>query len=358
MRFWSSTTAAPSVWDMIGVGRRSGYIRTTMPPLYPQDHAFGRVRAALAGDESIVADFLIRNYRGSDWRIGADCRDWIAAYLRDADVVCLILQSPSGEVLGSIFSVPFGASETRMTNGERVRCLRVIEGLAVAPSVRGHGLAGFLIAHMDAWTSYKFGVCAHIWSREIVAAPMFLSSALQVATYAYKVCGGGAPPGDLEIIPWDAFAALWRASAPDWTAMTDVGAAIVAVAPAQLRRGGLTVYRYRNLVAVVSATGRVTDGDDPIYEVIWCGLTLSSGNLMPACAASTIRYKHMLDVIAARSVRGIVFATDDPLGGGASPTWEADGWVYGRSGAHATYIYNYIPPTFGSCRVHCLREEI
>jgi GNAT superfamily N-acetyltransferase len=344
------------------MGRAEGYIRTDMPPLFPTHLGENTLRCATLRDSALVADFLLQSYRGADWKL-CDPHGWVSAYLSDSDVICLILERPDKTLAGCIFSVPFSASETIVTSGAIIRCLRVIEGLAVASDMRGRGVAGFLIAHMDAWTSYKFGVCAHIWSRE-VAIPVLFSTALNVATYGYRVCGlrdagtGGtsSASSDLHTIPWETLVAQWRASAPAWAAAVG-GAAFIATAPAKQRRGAMVAYAYENLIAIVCNTGRVTTtGDLPIYEVIWCGVKLRNEKLLPASAAGTVRYKVMLDNVAEQIGRGILFATDDPLGGAISSSWE--GWIYGRSGAHATYIYNYIPPAFGTCRIHCLREEI
>jgi hypothetical protein len=71
-------------------------------------------------------------------------------------------------------------------------------------------------------------------------------------------------------------------------------------------------------------------------------------------------YKLMLNSISclAELDQCILFGSSSPTGGSLCFEYEEDGWVYGRSGAHAWYIYNYMPPSFHNCRIYNIRDEL
>jgi hypothetical protein len=124
----------------------------------------------------------------------------------------------------------------------------------------------------------------------------------------------------------------------------------------QNRRNGLYVFEYNTLIVVVSNTFRFTKGMC-IYEIIWCG-KLVNERLVPASFFSD--YKEALTAITNFHTfnGGILFGSSSPLGGGIAPDWSSHGWIYGQSGAHAWYIYNFMPPTFRNCVIHCIRDEL
>jgi len=297
----------------------------------------------LFGTQStIVAAFLSENYCGSDWRLGR-CT-WIGGYLRDPDVIALGLFAGE-KLIATIFSVPIG--NTRMSHGGSVSDLRMIEGLCVAAPYRSNGIAGYMIAKMDDLTS-SHRPATHLWCREVPSASLW-DTALRTDIYGFRKTGDARIPGPgLEEMPWDAFSRLWIASSPTWTLQPS----IIVKQPTNRKNSIRIFHGYRCIVAIAD-TGR-QGADEIIYEIVWSG-KYTNGVLMPA--TTDLDFKQLLDDVAcALPPRGVLFGTSSPDCGGVDHTW--DGWTVGRSGAHAMYIYNYMPPAFGSCRILMVRDEI
>ena len=103
---------------------------------------------------------------------------------------------------------------------------------------------------------------------------------------------------------------------------------------------------------MITDTRRVTiPAGEKIWEVVWCG-KLERGQLKPAAA---LDFQQLICSIASVELKGgILFALGSA---GSTEDWKAP-WVAGRSGVHAWYMYNFVPPAFGSCELHAVREEI
>jgi hypothetical protein len=357
MTFWSSSAAAPSfLMTLPFYNRRPQYLRTDMPPLCPETYTFSdgstaKVKRLFGSNAEAVGAFLTKYYIGDDWRI-THVENWIGAYLRDAEVVALGLWK-GDTLIATIFSVPIGT--TLMSHGGLIRNMRVIEGLCVSPAYRSKGLAGFMIAHADAFTSYKFGVCAHLWARELDSYPL-INTALTVDYYGYRATGG-IKDETIRSIPWDSFVQLWTSNSSKWVLATGgsrpAEPCIVATEPAN-RRGRNTVYFGYGGLAVISDTERTGADGKHIYEIVWSG-RFDAGGLMPATA--DFDFKQLMDGVASLLPGGgVLFGTCAPSCGGLRADWE--GWAVGRSGHHALYLYNYMPPAFGACRIHIVRDEL
>ncbi len=355
MEFWNGNPASPTLWTAYGFGSRApDYLRKGPPPPVHNawrlpDGRIGSVRRCYGTDCVRVGEFLEANYGGADWRL-ADVASWIHAYLADSAVICLGMYDNSGGLVATIFSVPLGGT-THMSHGAILENVRVIEGLCVLPAYRGAGLAGVMIAHIDSLTYKLYKDTVHLWSRELPFSPP-LSTALCVDTYAYRTCDREATADrNLQSVAWSEFAESWKKSCIMWP-----GKLIVAEAPVN-RRGDLRVYKYKGQVVVIADTRRATLDGQRIYEVVWCGTT-TEPHIFPG-SMPDLSFKQALDACAAAlgaAGPGLLFAGSSPAVGGAESGWE--GWTYGRSGAHATYIYNYMPPEFGSCRIYAIREEL
>jgi hypothetical protein len=203
---------------------------------------------------------------------------------------------------------------------------------------------------MDAFTSSRHPV-AHLWCREIPAAS-FWDTALRVDTYGYRRTGGEASALVPSVLPWDSFARLWESRARTW--VHDAAPCIIVTSPSNRKRRN-RVYHAAGLIAVVADTSRTGGSSaEPIYEIVWSG-KYADGVLSPA--TPDLNFKQLLDAIAATLPEGgVLFATSGCDTGGVRTDWSD--WNVGRSGAHATYIYNYMPPAFGACRILMIRDEI
>ena len=340
MGFWSKTSAAPSFWQIAGlVSLEPGYIRPAAIPLpaTKKDEYVIRLNSLHAQP---LAKFLQQYYCGDDWELDNTISTWINLYLSDINIIVIGLLHEE-ELIATIISTPVG--KTIMSHGATVSNLRVAEGLCVHDAYRSTGVAGFMIEYIDAYTSQREPT-AHLWSREMVGRP-FISSAFSRDTYAYARCA--ICPLTLPVVPmaWPAFQELWTSNTSFFS-----DPSIVVLAPSN-RRGGLLVFEIQNHIVVISKTGRRTkQGHLPIFEVVWCGLrretALISGHCTEAVLTSVAAYLHI----------GILFASSSTVGGGVVSGWEY--WSYGNSGYHAWYLFNYIPPSFGSCTLHAIREEI
>ena len=345
MGFWSKTTATPTLWQASGFSRLlPDFIRTTTIPL-PTLKDGEQIRRLNGSDLNKVGPFWQRYYSGDDWELDESVNIWARQYLQDPDVIVLGLFNTTG-LVATIVSTPLG--NTIMSHGAILRNTRVIEGLCVHDTSRQTGVAGFMIEYMDAYTSTMFGPTVHFWSRELHKKPVF-STALTTDTYAYIQCAAATTSLPITPIDWTLFQQLWISNSSLWCSAVE-GPSIVALTPKN-RRNALTVLGVQGHIVVVSRTGRQTKPARlPIWEVVWCGVR-SGATLRPAAAD-----ERTLTSVAAYLQRGLLFASSAPTGGGVRKEWT--GWQFGRSGVHAWYIYNYIPPAFGSCTIHAIREEI
>ena len=196
------------------------------------------------------------------------------------------------------------------------------------------------------------GTCAYLFSRELAAVPYF-NSALRCDTYAYKVCG---QPLDaairVETLAWSEFERMWTFYCWSWT--TGAEGCIVSTIPVN-RRGRLSVFTKDRKLVVISHTERVGSTGGAIYEVVWCGAIGHGQTLSPVYGS--LDFQQLLNGVAGSLPAGaILFASSGLEGGGVQAEW--DRWIVGASGVHAWYIYNYMPPAFGACRIHAIRDEL
>jgi hypothetical protein len=197
------------------------------------------------------------------------------------------------------------------------------------------------------------GTCAYLFSRELPSVPYF-NSALRCDTYGYRICGSAEDRGIVvETMPWAEFERTWALYCWAWTSNGD---SIVATAPLN-RRGSLAVYTKDRMLAVISNTERVGSTGGAIYEVVWCGVLEAGRVLSPVPAAGTLDFQQLLNGVAGSLPAGaVLFGSSSLEGGSVNPDWA--GWTVGVSGVHAWYIYNYMPPVFGTCRIHAIRDEL
>jgi hypothetical protein len=356
MTFWNNTVAAPTILTTLPwADKRPRHFRTTPAAPLPDTLSYADGKAAtlrrlFGSDALVVSQFLERNYGDKTWQIRG-VQSWIWNYLSDASVVALgLFNGPT--LIGTIFSVPATTGRTIMSHGGVVEGLRVIEGLCVAAPHRTQGIASFLIKHADAFTSHAFGPTAHLWAREVDSGSFYFSTALRCDLYGYTVCGAAAVTPRLQTMEWSEFEAAWITASPAWAASA-TSPTIVVTVPSN-RRMRHRVFHNNGLIVVISDTERCANTNTPIYEIVWSG-RWGGGVLSPSNAADD--FEHLLqDVSAALPARSILFGTTSHTGGGLR--YGMAGWILGRSGAHALYLYNYMPPSFGNCIVHMVRDEL
>ncbi len=356
MSFWSTPSvksATPSLWQMSGLATlEPQFLRREEPEELPNPISETQIIRLRPEHHTIFANFLELYYGGGDWNLR--CQNWIRRYTDDPNVIILCLVHEydverGGEIFASIMSVPLTDGITAMSHGMRKRNVRVIEGLCVRDKLRSKGIAGVMINRMDRFTHHMFGPTVHLWAREQAYSTGLLpTSALNTYEYGYIRCNEARPRIMCTKMDWLQFSALWSASCFSW--LQD-GPAIVAELPTN-RRGDLTVwlgYRYSagQDVAVIANTQRYVN-DQPIYEVVWCG-SIKQGLLTPANKWDN--YDTLLESIASKH-SGILFATSEYI-----KLWSYP-WTNGTSGYHTWYIYNYLPPAFGKCKLHVIREEV
>jgi hypothetical protein len=262
--------------------------------------------------------------------------EWVSKYINDPDVIVLYAHDNEYNIKATIVSSPVSTKPVVMSHGARIP-LRCIEGLCVSTDARGSGLAGHMIAAADYLTS-KSGPQAHIWCRELPMDPGVFTTAASIKTYAYlsgQSASTRAPSSHMSMarIPWNTFQSSWNPYRYMISTHT-----VIAESPMN-RNQGMDVwhieYKRRAYTVVVLHTRRRTlNMHQPIYEILW----------------SSYPNEDVYTAVCAQYPDGIVFTTD------ADVSWK--GWNYGRSGVHATYMYNYLPPIFRNCEFVILREEI
>ena len=348
--FWSTTNAVPS-WLSTWIPREPGYVRPELPllPHIPPPYSISRLTTADAG---AVAALWRTEYGGEDWTwVGGE--EALTPYLRDRRVVALGLRFSAARLVATIFAVPFG-ERTRIGKGLLDNYgFHVVEGLVVHRSLRGRGVAGWMMAAVDGTVSrlYAPRPFACLWARELAVLPTF-PTFVSCRPYFWKACEAGTMDGWTRVEA--AEAAAW------WSTLVEatVGS-VIATTSIDARRGGLMILRKGAEGVVVSDTCRATKGGSVlaaaggaggaspdfvaggdigragkpkrIYEVVWA----SSATAVEAAAAA---------------VTGLLFTTLDRSG--------VPGWSTGTSGYHAYSIYNYWPPAWGSCDILALREEL
>jgi len=354
MSFWSTTKASPTLWHASGFTKlEPRFLREELPalPTLPPSLSYLTLRRAVPADAAALALFLSEWYKGFDWSLSLRIEE-VELYLHDSQVVVLIALDVENRLMGSILSTPFTQGHTLMSHGANLCHVYCIEGLCIHGSLRSKGLAGAMIGMIDATVNAIFGPVVMVWSRELASKPFF-STALHHATYAYISCARAIGQMSLREVPWDEFSTLWQNNCHRFPG-------IVASVPSN-RRGGIHIWegvdaQGATKIAVVSDTRRITKDGTPVYEVIWCGWRI---NNILYVAWEGQRYRIFLESIAATYRTGLLFATSLQTGGIAKKRWEEKGpWSYGTSGVHAMYIYNYLPPSFGNCLVHAIREDL
>lgn len=347
MSFWSTTAAAPSLLMAAGFQTITPcYIRTD-PAVVPTQPAHTITARAQSTHTHAIADFWRAHYAGAEWKYDQTpgvLESLVGSYVNDPSVYIFMLMRED-VLVATIVSAPTGP--VRMSHGSTLTQCRVIEGLCVHREHRGRKYAGYLISYMDAFTS-QTGPVAHLWARELPFQPP-ITTACSTKTYAYVIASHARKLVKYNRMDAEAFAVLWKTYSPSWIDSTEP--ALVCSTPI-LRRNDIHVFKSADhTIAVITNTRRVAVGareGSVLWEVLWCG-SLRSGRLEPLMTMSETQ-----DFLAsvASELGGILFAS-----GGSDEVWLAP-WQPGRSGIHAWYLYNYVPPAFGSCAIHMIREEI
>ena len=340
MSFWSYNIAAPKLWHTFW---GQGFLRQR-PALKPYTYELYLSRRLDSTCLDQFALFLKQHYGDDDWYLDTE-GNWLQSYLDDPNVIVLgLFKKYDNTLIATILSVPITSGETNIGNTTTLKNVRVIEGLCIHKKYRKQGFAAHMISLMDYETSKK-EPCVHLWSRELTQVPVF-STFLQTKLYGYIECAWAKKTWDAEKLPWDEFVQLWEKNVKNWIEPSS----IVTNIPSN-RRNGLTAWKITDsetvYIIVVSDTKRRSYlHNHHIWETIWCGKIDTSGlkpsTIPPECIESV-----------ASIHKGLFFIMKE-----YSDTPFSKRWRIGQSGYHVWYMYNYIPPNFGSCEIHSIREEI
>ena len=364
MPFWSKTVAAPSWIDTWFKDRTPRFLRL-LPASEPQTPKGLTPPVRLTIDDvGPLSAFWTASYGGDDWYMDAQPA-WVASYLNDPAVIVLGVFD-GGKLVATIVSTPFSGAGTELSNGGMLPfgSLRVIEGLCLSNEWRSRGVAGYMIGMMDCWTSSKLPV-AHLWARETSSTPL-MSTALRTDTYAMLQTKNAVETIGCSKMDWLQFTDLWRMSVSSWNHEDGEGKkppCILSTKPVN-RSSAIDVWMVktrpdmptglRQVAVVLDTRRRTIPGDERIFEVIWCGF-LTGSKLKPNNGSSGFR--PFLESIAVNYNDAVLFASSGLMGGEARSDWGKP-WRYGCSGVHSWYMYNYMPPAFGSCEIMAIRDEI
>ena len=338
MSFWSENEAAPH-WIYTCLPKTPRFLRThpVKPRITPSAYS---IRRARPDDVDAVAAFWRTHYKGDDWYMDAR-PEWVRTYVCDPSVIVLVAYDATAQLIATIVSTPLNGT-VYMSHGASLRnTVRVIEGLVVHSAHRGKGVAGAMIHEMDVLTSTRAPTC-HLWSREIPYEP-FVTTAIQTSTYAYIPCGAAAAVAHATATcaPWADFQRFWTQHVASVLRRRTPYLVLDTVNP---RRDDMTVWKVVvrecvHIVVVSNTRRKQVSTDAPVFELVWIG------------APQQTHVREALECVAAQLASGVLFVSC------ADETWPSP-WQYGTSGAHAWYMYNYMPPAFGSVEIHAIREEL
>ncbi len=358
-QFWhTSETAGPSVLDVARVWDREPRILRTKKRAKPQpwNHLERPIRL-IGRDASQVAAFWKKNYKGSDWYLDATDA-WVQTVLSSSSNIAFGVYE-KGELIGTILSRP-ASKNGKLLVGDAgyIYDGRVIEGLCIHPKYRGQHLAGWLIAWMD-YTTDMTHPTVHFWFREVPLSPV-LSTEICGHTYGYVRIADLSRTIHLpvpESVNLKDFQTLWENSAYFWRSSKS----LVASLPFWEEGDDefWEVWKYQKFIVVLQNTRRKSIPENQIiWEVAWVGTETTNGQIRPR-KPEDVSAKNSIEAVAIQKGRanGILFVTDAPHQGGATSEWGKP-WIFGTSGKHLTYIYNFMPPTFWYCDVQMLRLEV
>ena len=375
--FWSTTTAAVSYLDTWMLPRTPHFLRLVpaeTPGIPPTPDGLRNPVRLTLDHVGVLSAFWTSNYGGDDWYLDAEAK-WVETYLSDTNVIILGMFDQAETLVATIVSCPIAgpAGRCEMSHGGYLLSgtMRVIEGLCVLKRLQATGLAGLMIQFMDAFTS-KSRPVAHLWARETAMTPFF-STAVRTDVYALLKTRTMermkyTAPLPIVSVDWPEFVKLWQKSFYSWLIVDGEGKkppCILTTTPYS-RSEHIDVWKVKKpqeragdeekIVVVSNTRRRAVPGDERIFEVIWCGY-LQYGVLSPNRGGRGFR--PMIESVAAHYPDSFMFASSGYMGGQAHPDWNKTGlWSYGSSGVHSCYIYNYMPPAFGSCEMYMIRDEI
>lgn len=362
-RFWGAKdTAGPGAWDVARLwDREPRYMRTQNRACPgPFQDIWRQPTYLLPVHAALVLDFWNAEYGGRDWKmmLGTPDLPWITHILADPACLALGVFGEDGRTLvATIVCRSLVGADGEFIVGSRGRLdtAYIIEGLCVARTYRGRHLAGWLIAWVD-YLKCRQRPHAFLWSRE-AALPTAMTH-IATAQYAYvrseDLLERPEMAAKIEEMPWVNFAARWAASAPSWLAEKAVFPTSLPPPPP----ASLKVFQSGAQIVVVADTRRVTKAagreEERMWEVVWCGADWSgyerSGydRIAPAGQVDVGSFRVFLEALAKHALgeKIMLFAADAAHLGGAESMWGSP-WVFGRSGHHLTYIYNFMPPAFG-----------
>lgn len=374
--FWDQEdTAGPSMMDVARFwDRQPRYLRTTnrgrpSPFSAGSNGNWMSPTFLLPVHATAVADFWATHYGGTDWRFVLDVED-VQDILREDRILALGVFNSNRTLVGTIVARPLTDMGVKLCIGStgRAEGAYVVEGLCIDPAWRGKHLAGWLISWVDFLLSRE-RPRLYVWSRE---SPTALSLT-NIASAQYAYIHSSRLPADLDPqwvteMSWSSFREAWVASTPHWSSAT-------AMFPTALPKTAkhLEIWRHElwGIVLVLSDTRRrIKRTEEKIWELQWCGSVSQQGLLQPWATKGDARVAQMLAYIlsqkggqktknaaAAARTGAVLFVTDAPHQGGATTEW-GDPWVFGTSGYHNTYVYNYMPPAFWSMTVMLPRWEL
>lgn len=368
--FWDQKdTAGPTTTDLARFwDRKPRYLRThnrEKPPPYGQ---WDTPTSLLPIHAPMLAAFWSNHYRGPDWYFSLETKD-VNSILSDTRVCALgLFDERTAQIVATVVGRPLTDPNVKLRIGSHsgVDGAYTIEGLCVNSAWRGKHLAGWLIS----WVDFLMGrerPRLYLWSRESLTS--IATTNIACAKYSYirsRHLSDHSEPHSLSPVDWNTFCHIWALSAPHWFSET-------ALFPLALPQRDPTSNKLRiwhhpfwGIYIVLSDTRRRTDNNEAMWEVVWCGSTHEDGILHPWNQKGSLTIRQLLTeivwtLVSEQKTRSdmkdtdgiLLFATDVPHQGGASPEWACSmvPWVVGTSGYHQTYIYNFMPPAFWSMTV-------
>jgi len=323
--------AGPGPIDVLKFWDFGGYTLRTKPrksnPLFQFPNSTEKATAVLATveDAKKIAVFWNNYYKGDDWNFACSWAD-VARWINSGFILLLKHES---EIVGTFVCHVLSGVFCGKFNIQAA----LIDGLVVAPWLRGKGVASFLLAAMD-YTIYNrpdLNQAIVIWFREhnsrIAAVnqnPICILEYSFVKINEIQKRNKYATDANPELV-MKHLTTIYQTSRDEFTLLLN-------------SVDDPDVYWFMSLNSIVGIayTHRVATGNYTIWEVVF------AANLeMPYFTNLQIPIE--MAALKLPCVKGLLFASNSKSRGNKPMSAP---WTTGNSGYLTTHVYNWMPPTF------------
>ena len=324
--------AGPGPLDLLKFWDKGGYTLRTCPRklqptcLFPDSSEGVIAELAIESDSKEIANFWNNYYKGHDWRFHCSWAD-VDRWLKSGFILTIKRES---KIVGTFVCRFIQGVYCGKFNKQAI----LLEGLVLAPWLRGEGLASFLLASMDyiVYNRPELSQSIAIWFREQDNKfNAILQNPISILDYSYVK-----------------IADIQKKANRAVKAKPETVKAIVNSIAEKTRHlftlvsndtQDLDVYWHlaENSLIGIAFTHRIGSGDYTIWEVVYASNTEEPffDNLQVPIEMAALELP---------CARGLLFASNGLSRGNLANPYRP--WVRGTSGSLTTHLYNWMPPKF------------